>query len=151
VYQAFLRSIFLYSRLLNFFDVLRLTFHAVFDTLAAEPDKIMESTEHNSRLFGIFFEDCQLKKFYAGSISIHLFEGKVHQFLRCKRTESSAVPSGLYKYVIYGIKEKCFENFPYNITLKQGLFDEQNDATILQRHIHLVYRKLCFLIPGLIQ
>jgi hypothetical protein len=63
-------SIFLYSRFLNFFDVLCLTFHAVFDTLAGEPDKIIESTEHNSWLFGIFFEDCQFKKFYAGSISI---------------------------------------------------------------------------------
>jgi hypothetical protein len=58
-------------------------------------------------------------KFYAGDISIHLFKDKVQQLLSCKRTESSAVPSGLYKYVIYGIKEKCFENFPYNTTVKQ--------------------------------
>jgi hypothetical protein len=80
-------------------------------------------------------------KFYAGDI---LFEDKVHKFLSCKRTESSAVPSDLYKYVIYGIKEKCFENFPYNTTVKQGLFNEHNDATVLQRHLCFVYRKLSF-------
>jgi hypothetical protein len=115
--------VFLYSRFLKYFDVWRLTLHAVFDTLAAEPGKIIQSTERNFGLFGIFFEECQFKKFYAGDISIHLFKDKVHLFLRCKRTESSAVPSGLFKYVIYGIKEKCFENFLYNINLKQGLFN----------------------------
>jgi hypothetical protein len=42
------------------------------------------------------------------------------------------------------MKEKGFKNFPHNTTVKQGLLNEQNDATMLQRHLCFVYRNLTF-------